>query len=193
MDIRGEIAPLKLLQLRNPWGSAQEWNGDWSDGSAKWDAKPEVGAELGYAAVEDGLFWMSWDDFRQRFDSIEVCKHPMPGKRADFSSLEAAAESAAQLAAVEAAILSETNKHPELADDPIDSIEHKAIVTRALELMKGCPLEQAALQTRHVRTLCALRMLRTLRALHALCALRALLTLHTLHALQLIRAGSPFE
>ena len=28
---------VQLLQIRNPWGNSMEFNGDWSDRSAKWD------------------------------------------------------------------------------------------------------------------------------------------------------------
>lgn len=68
----------KLLQLRNPWGSF-EWNGDWSDESPLWtDA---LRAELGVAAeaVDDGAFWMSYEDFLKFFRSVNVCRLPKPG------------------------------------------------------------------------------------------------------------------
>ena len=49
-----------LLRLRNPW-SQSEWNGDWSDKSAKWndDSKSKVH----FLDKPDGIFYMSDNDF----------------------------------------------------------------------------------------------------------------------------------
>jgi hypothetical protein len=34
-----EINGIRLVKLRNPWGSGGEWQGAWSDGSAEWTAE----------------------------------------------------------------------------------------------------------------------------------------------------------
>eukprot|EP01012_Entosiphon_sulcatum_P033094 TRINITY_DN41948_c0_g1_i1.p1 TRINITY_DN41948_c0_g1~~TRINITY_DN41948_c0_g1_i1.p1 ORF type:complete len:847 (+),score=139.60 TRINITY_DN41948_c0_g1_i1:24-2564(+) len=60
----------KLLKIRNPWGG-MEWTGDWSDRSALWT--DEIRKELNFEAAEDGLFWMSFDDFRRYFVNVVVC------------------------------------------------------------------------------------------------------------------------
>ena len=76
---------IRLLQLRNPWGNAQEWSGAWADTAPEWEANPEVARALGYQPnAADGLFWLSWDDFAEVFTSVEVCAMAMPTKRADF-------------------------------------------------------------------------------------------------------------
>lgn len=50
-----------LVQCRNPWGSF-EWKGDWSDNSSKWT--PALKKEVGFSeAKDDGLFWISYDDY----------------------------------------------------------------------------------------------------------------------------------
>jgi len=135
---------LQLLQLRNPWGNEQEWSGDWSDSSPLWEQHPEVKDALHFAPSADGLFWMSWDDFRNNFDSIEVCKRAMPGKRGDFATVEAAAATQSQGEAVDEEIERLSKVYPQLQDDPIDSIEHKSIKTRSLELIaKGKTLQEA--------------------------------------------------
>jgi hypothetical protein len=78
---------LRLLELRNPWGNQQEWNGAWGDSSATWSDHPEVARQLfgkDKAAKADGLFWMTFEDFQQIFNGVEVCKKKMPTKRAAF-------------------------------------------------------------------------------------------------------------
>ncbi|CAE8647131.1 unnamed protein product [Polarella glacialis] len=60
---------LRLVQLRSPNGPA-EWGGRWSPGSQEWEQHPKIAEELGEADGEDGLFWMCWDDFRERVVEI---------------------------------------------------------------------------------------------------------------------------
>lgn len=59
---------------RNPWGeranaSMGEWNGAWSDGSKEWT--PYWMEKLNHRFGDDGLFWMSYDDLRKRFDLLD--------------------------------------------------------------------------------------------------------------------------
>mmetsp|Transcript_43530 Transcript_43530/g.100199 ORF Transcript_43530/g.100199 Transcript_43530/m.100199 type:complete len:839 (-) Transcript_43530:106-2622(-) len=64
---------LRLLKLRNPWGTGRKWVGKYSDSDTEnWSAelKAEVGAEdLG----AEGIFWMSLEDIRKYFASITIC------------------------------------------------------------------------------------------------------------------------
>ena len=74
----------KLIQLRNPWGSGAEWNGDWSDSSSMWNEKRKVEAykrmkdqvgrveEIG--KVGDGVFWMSFSDWYLNFQTLYLCR-----------------------------------------------------------------------------------------------------------------------
>jgi hypothetical protein len=64
---------LMLLQIRNPWGNATEWNGAWGDKSPLWDKHPKVRAACNFTAEEDGSFWMQWTDALQYFDGVGVC------------------------------------------------------------------------------------------------------------------------
>lgn len=67
---------IRLVKLRNPWGTF-EWKGAWGDSSDMWTKHPGVKLEMGNfsfgAQVEDGVFYMSWDDFLKNFDTIDVC------------------------------------------------------------------------------------------------------------------------
>ncbi|CAG8689342.1 15808_t:CDS:2, partial [Racocetra fulgida] len=62
---------IKLLQIRNPWGTA-EWNGAWSDGSKEWT--PERMIQLNHRFGDDGTFWMCYDDFLNYWDMIDKCR-----------------------------------------------------------------------------------------------------------------------
>lgn len=79
-----EIKGYKLMQLRNPWGD-MEWNGDWSDGSPLWNRYPEIARDLGHSEVDDGVFWMSFDDFVRNYSSLYVC---LTHKRGNWFSKE---------------------------------------------------------------------------------------------------------
>ena len=50
--------------VKNPWGET-EWDGPWSDGSKEWTA--EAIKALDYKFGNDGIFWMPFDDFLDRF------------------------------------------------------------------------------------------------------------------------------
>ncbi|KAF2816818.1 cysteine proteinase [Mytilinidion resinicola] len=64
---------VRLVLIRNPWGARAwtgigEWNGPWSDGSKEWT--PYWLKKLDYQFGDDGMFWMSYDDLRSRFDIL---------------------------------------------------------------------------------------------------------------------------
>ena len=68
--VAGGVA--RLVQLRNPWGR-REWRGDWSDTSSMWT--PSMRSALNHTpSSSDGLFWMSFDDFVDYFDRVDVCR-----------------------------------------------------------------------------------------------------------------------
>ena len=61
---------LRLVKLRNPWGTG-EWRGDWSDNSPLWT--PELKAKLEVKAEDDGIFFMSFEDWQKYFTSFDIC------------------------------------------------------------------------------------------------------------------------
>ena len=75
-----EEEDIKLLQIRNPWGrggdskQVSEWDGDWSNGSQKWE---EVEGSVSFfnltLEADDGTFWISFEDFIEQFEEIAVC------------------------------------------------------------------------------------------------------------------------
>lgn len=59
-----------IVCIRNPWGKF-EWNGDWSDHSVKWT--DEAKDLVGFVEDEDGIFWMSFEDWSKYFVDLVVC------------------------------------------------------------------------------------------------------------------------
>jgi calpain-15 len=57
--------------LRNPWGH-KEWQGDWSDNSAKWT--PELREKLSVTDEDDGTFYMCYNDYINFYRSTTICK-----------------------------------------------------------------------------------------------------------------------
>ena len=69
-DEKGQT--LRLVKIRNPWGF-KEWTGDWSDKSTKWT--PDLKKELGYEDREDGIFFISFQDYLSFFYITTICKY----------------------------------------------------------------------------------------------------------------------
>ncbi|XP_008940909.1 PREDICTED: calpain-3 [Merops nubicus] len=64
---------IRLVRLRNPWGQV-EWNGPWSDKSEEWNFVNEAEKiRLQHKIVEDGEFWISFQDFMRHFTKLEIC------------------------------------------------------------------------------------------------------------------------
>lgn len=63
---------LRLLKVRNPWGS-QKWTGIWSDTSTAWT--DSLVAELGSTIGEPGVFFIQLEDFLMNFSTTNVCKY----------------------------------------------------------------------------------------------------------------------
>ena len=67
-------AEIKLLKMKNIWGT-NEWVGDWSDNSSKWTQ--EFKKEVGLEPKQDGIFWISYEDYLQFYTTTHICKlHP---------------------------------------------------------------------------------------------------------------------
>ena len=63
-----------LIRLRNPWGNEYEWKGAWSDNSREWNSISEsIKNELDFVKLNEGEFWMSFDDFLENYDSMQFC------------------------------------------------------------------------------------------------------------------------
>lgn len=72
LDLR-DIMGFRLVKLRNPWG-IESWNGDWGPHSDKWREYPDLKRELRPEREDDGVFWFRWEDWREYFATVEICR-----------------------------------------------------------------------------------------------------------------------
>ncbi|XP_046899412.1 calpain-1 catalytic subunit b isoform X2 [Hypomesus transpacificus] len=70
VNYRGQTE--RLIRIRNPWGQI-EWTGAWSDNSPEWDAIDSSEREDMHCRMEDGEFWMSFQEFLRQFSRLEIC------------------------------------------------------------------------------------------------------------------------
>ncbi|XP_066552807.1 calpain-1 catalytic subunit [Amia ocellicauda] len=62
----------RLIRIRNPWGQV-EWTGAWSDNSSEWnDIDPSEREDM-HLKMEDGEFWMAFQEFLRQFSRLEIC------------------------------------------------------------------------------------------------------------------------
>lgn len=62
---------VKLLHVFNPWGK-MEWRGAWSDNAPEWT--PALIKELNQTDEDDGMFWITYEDFCKNFNMFSVCR-----------------------------------------------------------------------------------------------------------------------
>uniref|UniRef100_A0A3P8VMT6 Calpain 9 n=1 Tax=Cynoglossus semilaevis TaxID=244447 RepID=A0A3P8VMT6_CYNSE len=64
---------VKLIRIRNPWGQV-EWNGPWSDNAREWNYVDQAEKKrILQNSMEDGEFWMEFEDFKTNYDKVEIC------------------------------------------------------------------------------------------------------------------------
>jgi len=65
MSVKQMSNGVKMLKIRNPWGS-EKYHGTWSDKDSRWTAA--LKAEAGMSAdMDDGIFHMDIDTFKYKF------------------------------------------------------------------------------------------------------------------------------
>jgi hypothetical protein len=76
-EIEKDGEEVRILKLRNPWGSG-EWTGDWSDKSELWT--PELKEQVGLVDGDDGCFWIDLKNYMENFSWTSVCIEANPEK-----------------------------------------------------------------------------------------------------------------
>ena len=73
LNVGGE--KIKIVQLRNPWGIGQ-FKGRWSDYDQAWNyISEEEKKRLNFDPNQkDGIFFMTFDDFRSEFRTLTVAE-----------------------------------------------------------------------------------------------------------------------
>lgn len=120
---------VRLMQIRNPHGDGEvtkegffktEWNGDWNDNSPMWTQHPEVRDAVDFSPGNDGLFWMSFEDFRKVYDKVNVLPRSMQQPRAEQAFRKRAEGKRKVGIALQAVANAETMKDVDLATKIFD-------------------------------------------------------------------------
>ncbi|CAF4410256.1 unnamed protein product [Rotaria socialis] len=70
LDAR-QVNSQRLVRLRNPWGE-KEWKGAVHENWTKWPKA--LRNKLTTSSVNDGVFWMPWEQMPSFFSSVTICK-----------------------------------------------------------------------------------------------------------------------
>lgn len=88
---------IRLALLRNPHGEGEatadgifstKWRGHWSDTSPLWAKHPEIALSVDFNPANDGVFWISWDDFSVIFDKVCVLAKSMDERRGGLRAFQ---------------------------------------------------------------------------------------------------------
>jgi len=74
-DVAG--TDIDLIKMRNPWGSGEIDNGRFDDDGPGWDEYPQIKAAINPVAADDGIFYMTKEEFFTYFHTIYVCASNM--------------------------------------------------------------------------------------------------------------------
>lgn len=86
---------IDLIKMRNPYGKGELTSGIWDDDGLGWQHYPQIKELLNPVNADDGVFWVSKDEFFQFFDSVYLCAQDMsewmaPDEDAKLAKLAAA-------------------------------------------------------------------------------------------------------
>ena len=63
---------MRLVKVRNPWGS-EVYSGPWCDECAEWDdVSQEVKDSLSFTSANDGVFYISVEDYHLGFTGTSI-------------------------------------------------------------------------------------------------------------------------
>jgi len=66
-----------LVKVRNPWGKGEFTSGQWDDDGPGWDQYPAVKEVCKPVKADDGVFWVSKDEFFEYFHTVYLCARDM--------------------------------------------------------------------------------------------------------------------
>ncbi len=74
-DVAG--TDIDLVKMRNPWGSGEIEEGKWDDDGPGWEEYPQIKEFLKPVKADDGIFYLSKEEFFQYFGTIYLCAESM--------------------------------------------------------------------------------------------------------------------
>jgi len=66
-----------LIKVRNPWGKGEFKSGMWDDDGPGWEQHPAVKEALNPIVADNGVFWVSKEEFFQYFHTVYVSAKDM--------------------------------------------------------------------------------------------------------------------
>lgn len=79
IECRANVAGtnVDLIKVRNPWGKGEMENGEFDDDGPGWEKYPQIQQELQHVVADDGLFWVTKEEFFRLYDTIYVSARSM--------------------------------------------------------------------------------------------------------------------
>ena len=71
--VAAEVNGLRIVCLRNPWGSSK-WSGRYGPSSREWTPQLKRALGVGARDFEHGAFCMDYTDFQRFFGTVDVCE-----------------------------------------------------------------------------------------------------------------------
>ena len=81
-----------LAKMRNPWGKGEFESGMWDDDGPGWTDHPEVKDALKPEVKDDGIFWVSKEEFFEYFTTIYLSASDMTAFKEDLLAEDLLAE-----------------------------------------------------------------------------------------------------
>jgi len=66
-----------MIKVRNPWHTGEFKSGMWDDDGPGWEEYPSVKEACNPMQVNDGIFWMSKEEFFTYFKTVYLCARNM--------------------------------------------------------------------------------------------------------------------
>ncbi|GAX17585.1 hypothetical protein FisN_18Lh237 [Fistulifera solaris] len=66
-----------MVKVRNPWGKGEMENGEFDDDGPGWEKYPKIKQELNPVVADDGIFWVTKEEFFRLYDTIYVSAKSM--------------------------------------------------------------------------------------------------------------------
>lgn len=66
---------IDLIKIRNPWHKGEFMSGMWADNGPGWRQYPQVKTACKPVQADDGIFWMSAEEFFSYYKKVYLCAH----------------------------------------------------------------------------------------------------------------------